>query len=303
MKITDMILVTENWKGAEINSLMDIRDYLELIDKDSWLSRKELAENMVELGKTLKDKDGWAEIYFAANKTVSARYCADEEQLGSFLRGNYNSMEQEWRFDEQHCSEVCLEQLKAIGMDKKGWITGAGLHYEKREAQFRQGQILHNFNNRDYRVLECLSDKNLLVMDVKSGAFTVALGVNLYARCPKGAEPTKQNSRIGIEWDHGHYLSAKPSEIDFRRLKQEYGTPEPIKNLHDYRSYLRSQFYMFHILSQDELATDSIKSAAVNAMYEEFGTGKTDTFEENLEDGKYDAGYTHEKKQKKERAI
>ena len=60
---------------------------------------------------------------------------------------------------------------------------------------------------------------------------------------------------------------------------------------------------MFHILSQDELATDSIKSAAVNAMYEEFGTGKTDTFEENLEDGKYDVGYVHEIKSKKERAI
>ena len=60
---------------------------------------------------------------------------------------------------------------------------------------------------------------------------------------------------------------------------------------------------MFHALSQDELATDAIKSAAVDAMYEEFGTGREDVFEDRLEDGKYDAGFTHEYSQQRKRAM
>jgi len=223
MDITDMILVTENYKGAETNYLMDISDYLNRIDGDGYFSKNELAENMCELGRTLAWQDDWTEIYFAANKTVSARYCADEEQLGMFLQGYYNDTKQEWWFDEQMCSEACLKKLKDIGMDKKGWITGVGLHYEKMETVFQQGQILHNFNNRDYRVMECLSEKNLILQDVKSGNFVVGLGVTAYMRSPADETPTKDNTRIGIEWDYGVYLPNMLSAIDFKVFKEKYG--------------------------------------------------------------------------------
>lgn len=225
MEITDMILITENCKGTETNYLLDMDDYLGFIDKDSYLSRSELAQNMCELGRTLRENADWAEIYYAPNKTVSARYCADEEQLGDFLRGCYNSTEQEWRFEEQRCSASCLKKMKDIGMDKKGWITGIGLHYEKVDAVYKQGQILHNFNNRDYRVMECLSEKNLILMDVKSSSFVVGLGVTMYARSPAGETPVKDNTRIGIEWDHGVYLPNMLSAIDFKVLKEKYGMP------------------------------------------------------------------------------
>jgi hypothetical protein len=191
----------------------------------------------------------------------------------------------------------------AFCKDWRQYMENIGMHYTKLDDGFEQGQIIHNFNNHDYRVMECLSERKLLVMDVNSGSFTIAIGAALYARHPSGSEPTKENSMVGVEWNHGVYLSSTPSAIDFRKIRQEYGTPEKIETVHDYRSHLRKQFYMFETLSQDELATDTIKSAAVKAMYEEFGTGREDVFEDNLEDGKYDAGFTGKNREEKVRAI
>lgn len=204
MNITDMILVTENHKGSETNSVMDFMDFLEFAVKESWLSVKELAEDMATLGRTCGAKEKWMESCFAENTTLFARYCADEKQLEAFLRGGYNT-DKEWKFDKRRCSEDCLDCLKAldIGMDKG--------------------------------------------------------------------------------------------------FQQEYGTPGQMKKLDDYCSRLRNQFNLFYSLSQNELATDCIRSEATKAMYEEFGTGRRELFLKNLESGKYDSGITREKKQQRAR--
>lgn len=115
MNITDMILVTENHKGSETNSLMDLLDFIDFAVKESWLSLKELAEDMATLGLTCGEKEKWMESCFAENTTLFARYCADEKQLEAFLQGGYNT-DKEWKFDEQRCSENCLDCLKALGI-------------------------------------------------------------------------------------------------------------------------------------------------------------------------------------------
>lgn len=206
MNITDMILVTEKHKGSETNSIMDLLDFIDFAVKESWLSLKELAEDMETLGRTCGGKEKWMESCFAENTTLFARYCADEKQLEAFLRGSYNT-DKEWKFDEQRCSENCLDCLKGLGIS---------------------------------------TDK---------------------------------------------------------RSEQEYEMPGQMKKLDEHRSRLQNQFNLFYTLSQNALATDSIKSEAVKAMYEEFGTGRQEVFINNLEDGKYDPGFTHEAKQRKERAI
>ena len=182
MNITDMILVTENCEGSETNSLMDLLDFIDFAVKESWLSLKEVAENT----------------------TLFARYCADEKQLEAFLQGGYNT-DKEWKFDEQRCSENCLDCLKALGISKD------------------------------------------------------------------------------------------------KRSEQEYGTPGQMKKLDEHRSRLQNQFNLFYTLSQNELATDRIKSEAAKAMYEEFGTGRREVFQKNLESGKYDPGFAHEEKQQRAR--
>ena len=74
MKITEIVLVTENWKGTEKNCLMTAEDYLKYLDLDKFDSRKDVAEAMLELGKTFGDESEWSEHYFAANVTVYARF-------------------------------------------------------------------------------------------------------------------------------------------------------------------------------------------------------------------------------------
>ena len=83
MDLKDMILVTENDRGTEINMLMTLDDYKSFI---AIHDMSELADNLLQLGRTLGDADNFAEYYRAANVTVSVRFCLDDIQLGLFFR-------------------------------------------------------------------------------------------------------------------------------------------------------------------------------------------------------------------------
>ena len=116
MDLKDMILVTENDRGTETNMLMTLDDYKSFIAVDDM---SELADNLLQLGRTLGEADNFAEYYRAANVTVSARFCLDDIQLGHFLQGLYNDSK-EFRFDKEASSSECVAKLKEIGMTDKG---------------------------------------------------------------------------------------------------------------------------------------------------------------------------------------
>lgn len=103
------------------------------------------------------------------------------------------------------------------------------------DTVFEQGQTHHNLNGSDYRVMEKLSDRNLLLMDIKTGNFVVAQGTNLFARHPRGVEATENNSLMGIEWGQVLYLGSTPSTIDFRHIRQEYGTKRTTEDIYHFR--------------------------------------------------------------------
>lgn len=147
MDLKDMILVTENDRGTETNMLMTLDDYKSFIAVDDM---SELADNLLQLGRTLGEADNFAEYYRAANVTVSARFCLDDIQLGQFLQGLYNDSK-EFRFDKEASSSECVAKLKEIGMTDKGWVDDFNLHYESVDRSFERGQTFHNFNDHDYR--------------------------------------------------------------------------------------------------------------------------------------------------------
>ena len=93
--------------------LMTLDDYKSFIAIDDM---SELADNLLQLGRTLGDADNFAEYYRAANVTVSARFCLDDIQLGHFLQGFYNDSK-EFRFDKEASSYECVAKLKEIGMN------------------------------------------------------------------------------------------------------------------------------------------------------------------------------------------
>lgn len=226
MKIQDMILVMENIKGKEKNMLMTLQEYKEAYLFVSSLSREESAQLLKELFDT-KFSDagtGWAERYITANKSYYAKFCSSSDELQCFLLGTYND-DKGFQFDREESSVECLWALEEYNLDVNGAAKGNMFHYEQKEHDFKQGEILHNFNGTDYKIMECYSENNFLMMNMASGQFVAAIGVQYYARYPHAGEYTEENAEVGIEWGHGVYLSATPSEIDFVGLRAEYCEP------------------------------------------------------------------------------
>jgi len=226
MKIQDMILVIRNIKGREKNMLMTLEEYKEAHLFVSSLSREESAQALKELFDTKLSEagKGWAEIYIAANNSCYAKFCGSSDELQCFLCGSYND-DKEFQFDREESSVECMWALEEYNLDVNGEAKGSMFHYEQEGHEFKQGEILHNLNGTDYKVMECYSENNLLLMNMASGQFLVAVGVQCYSRYPYAGEYTKENAETGIEWGHGVYLSATPSEIDFVGLRSEYCEP------------------------------------------------------------------------------
>lgn len=297
MNLTDIVLVTENDKGTETNMLMIVDDYKRFVDIEDL---SDLSEHMLLLGRTLGEADNFAEYYRTANVTVFARLCRDDVQLGHFLQGIYNDSK-EFRFDKEASSPECIVKMKEIGMTDRGWIDDFILHYEKNDRTFERGQTFHNFNDHDYMVLEALSPRNLVVMDMKSGSLTIALGATEYKRYPKDEKPTNDNTTIGVSWEHGIYLGSTLSTTNFRMYKKEYGTPEKVEDIYDYRAKLKRKFYFLEDLSKDDDIPKKIQNDILHEIYEKFSTLEDDTFIDRLEDGKYDAGFVKEPEQREHR--
>ena len=226
MKIQDMVLVIENTKGNEKNMLMTLKEYKEAYLFVSCLSREESAQALKELFDTKLSGagTGWAERYITANQSYYAKFCSGSDELQCFLHGSYND-DKEFRFDREESSRECMWALEEYNLDVNGAAKGFMFHYKQREHEFQSGEVLHNFNGTDYKVIECYSKKNLLMMNMASGAFMVAVGVAYYERYPHAGEHTKDNAEMGIQWDRGEYLSARPSDIDFAALRAEFCEP------------------------------------------------------------------------------
>lgn len=226
MKIQDMVLVIENTKGSEKNMLMTLKEYKEEYLFVASLSREQSAELLKDLFDTKFSEagKGWAECYITANKSYYAKFCNSSDELQCFLHGSYND-DKKFQFDREKSSRECMWALEEYNLDVSGGAKGFMFHYEQREHEFKQGEVLHNFNGTDYKVMERYSDNNLLMMNMASGQFLVAVGVQYYFRYPNAGEYIKDNAEAGVEWGHGVYLSATPSEIDFVGLRAEYCEP------------------------------------------------------------------------------
>jgi hypothetical protein len=301
MELNKMILVIENRKGTESNYLLNFEDY-----KDTVLTAFDDAPSKVaiairELCESWVDEKCWAEIYFMANKSLAVRYCTNEVQLRAFLKGGFNCTEQEGIFDESRCSKECLETLSGVGMKTDGRGTDIRYKYERVAKVYEQGEILRNFNGMNYRVLEKLSGRNLLIFNEKKCEYTVAVGINYFLRFPENETHSINNQMYGIEWESGHYYGQTPSKIDFKEIREQYGEVKVVKTLEDYRESLEEKFYMYRKIIDSNNLNASVKEAAQNSMYEEFSTGKVESFRNNLKNSMYDTSFFSVQEVKKER--
>ena len=289
MKLEDIILVKENMKGSVMNYLSTLDDFMLIhtgLKTDSIVMSSQIA---LDLAKTLTDEWKWSIVEFSEYKRIEARFCTSEAQLRGFLDGRFDNPEQKTVFAEQLCNAYCLDKVARLGIRLDGSINGKiQFTYKAVERKYVQGDILHNFNGSDYRVMEKFSARNLLLMDVNKGNMLVAIGTGTYTRYPKDEIPMEDNQTIAIEWDHGVYLGATPSGIDFGLLREKYGVVREVENLSDFRTQQSDIFLFYKKIVESPLLETSVKEAAMNVMYDIFMTGREEVFRENLDSGKYD---------------
>ncbi len=291
MKIEDMIMVINNHKGIEKNFLCTFESFVKQHLANACDNYFEVAEVVSELNHASAKDNSFCEIYFASNKTMYARYCRDMNELRMFIAGKLNDGMTNV-FEEDFCDKECLDVLYRLGISTDRSMAIAKYpHYEILESNLEQGEIYHNFNGSDYRLMEKYSDRNMLFMDVNSGQFVVGIGVDFFCRYPQGEDKRSDLCETGIEWGHGLYLGNTPSTINFALLRREHGVEKEIDTIEAYRASLTEKFETYHSLAKNEAISDSVREAATNAMYEEFGTGKRDTFLCKRNDGDYDKGF------------
>lgn len=297
MKLEDMIMVVENHKGTETNYLLNLTDYMgeALRIWDGYA--EDMAGAIGTLYGTKEGEKDWSDLYISADKSIHASFCRSEPQLRGFLSGYFN--DGEWSFDEERCSKDCLDVLRIHNMKTDGQPQFPYLHYERMEHSFHAGEVLHNLNGNDYRVLAALSQKNLLVMGMTDSQIIVGLGVQLYGRYPKDERPDSDSMVTGIEWDHGVYLGNDITAVDFDILRQEYGEPDMVENVHDMRDKLRRNFWMQKNVEMKEGMPQRVRNAAKDCLENMFGTREPDVFDKMLDKGMYDGIYSAREEQKK----
>ena len=159
----DMIMVTENWKGTETNMLLNFTDYMRDIVFHTNKEKMEIALEVLELEHTRDLREEWVETYLAANKSYSARYCADYNQLLQFLKGKLNDDIEEVRFDCERCSRDCLEKLQELGISIYGKVVQESeITQEVRDYEVEVKEVLSRIETVHADSLEDAIDK---VMD------------------------------------------------------------------------------------------------------------------------------------------
>ena len=296
MKLGDMVMVVENHKGTETNFLLNLTDYMEAALKLWGEHAEDMAGVVSTLYETKAGKKDWSDLYFAANKSIHASFCTGEAQLRGFLAGNFN--DGEWSFDEGRCSGECLDVLRIYNLKTDGHSLFPYLHHERVDHTFHAGEVLHNMNGNDYRVLAALSPDDLLAMSLTDSQLIVGRGVKLYERYPKGERPDDESVVTGIEWDHGVYLGQDITRIDFDILKQEYGEPDRVENVSDLRDMVRKNFWMQKNVEMKEGLPGRVRNAARDGLEDTFGTSEPDVFDKMLDKGMYDGMYHAKEEQK-----
>ena len=287
MKLEYIIMVLEKQKETETNYLMNLTDYMGEALQLWGRYAEDMAGVVSTLYRTKEDQKEWSDLYFSADKSIRASFCTGEEQLRGFLAGNFN--DGEWSFDEGRCSGECLEVLRIYNLKTDGHSLFPYLHHERVEHTFHAGEVLHNMNGNDYRVLAALSPDDLLVMSLTDSQLIVGRGVKLYERYPKGERPDDDSVVTGIEWDHGVYFGSDITRVDFDILKQEYGEPDRVENVSDMRDMVRRNFWMQKNVEQKEGLPDRVRNAARDCLENTFGTSEPEVFDKGMYDGMYHA--------------
>lgn len=219
MRLSDILLVTISDEYRPRNGIFTYEELKEYCTERMGCSDKDL---LLLAEKVLMDrKEKQVQI---GSYQLEIGYCMRESQLLGFLcrtEDGYKNKQNESLI----CSKDCEMFLYNRGFAKDGKLMLASVKYEVQDMNFKEGQVIENFNGNRYQVMEVYKKDNLLLKNEDTSEFMVAYGICYYVRFPVMEEGNPVHTEYGVEWQHGRYLDGLlPSQIDFVQLKQEYGT-------------------------------------------------------------------------------
>lgn len=210
MKLNDMLFVIARRQDAETNMLMTFGEYRERVLYYWCQTMEGAARHIEEILTGRQDKDSWAKIDHGKDYGYDVRFCHGEQDLKDFLHGHFNSWP-EWYLDTGRCSDECLRALEEYNFDRNGVSIGDTYRYKEQKHHIGQGEFLQDFGGIDYRVLECYSRNNMLLLNQETGSLLVAVDVKIYHRYPYAGKATEENREVGIKWKKAVYLNPVPS--------------------------------------------------------------------------------------------
>ena len=225
MKFSGMLFVISHCGPAETNMLMTFDEYRERVLYYWCQSMNQAARHIEKILTQRGNTEAWAKINHGKDYGYDVRFCLGERDLKDFLHGHFNSWP-EWYLDPDRCSEKCLRALEEYNIDRTGVSTGASFRYVEQKRCIGQGELLRDFDGSGYRVLECYSRGNMLLLNQETGKLLAAVGVKCYDRYPYAGASLEKNRETGIKWEKAVDLNPVPSRIDFKALKEEYGKQE-----------------------------------------------------------------------------
>ena len=149
MKAEDMVMVIENRKGQETNSLLTFDDFIKqhiVPFANDKLEAVFMARELMDIRS--KKIDSWADWYHSANQSFYARICANNQEISYILCGTFND-DKNIRFDEDNSSKEYLEELRSRGMTTDGKHTVGQYSYQELGRDLAVGEILHTFHGCD----------------------------------------------------------------------------------------------------------------------------------------------------------
>ena len=168
----------------------------------------------------------------------------------------------------------------------KGSVFDVAVDLREGSATFGQwyGVLLSEENKKQFFIPKGFAHGFLVLSDVAEFCYKVT---DFYHPGDEGGLAWN-DPEIGIEWEHGVYLSSKPSRIDFQGIREDYGGTKMEKDREDIRLEQEDYFTQLHKLANNPHCSEDIRELLSEIMRAEFCTDKVDKFHQNLSAGIYD---------------
>lgn len=268
MSNSDILLVIERKADFEINYIL----------KNNSSNFKKLEECNVDV-EQINDFS-----FNLVGSSYIAKFCGDNKELVDFYNGKYNSLDN-YKMKLDKSDRFITNKLK-------GFLRP---HYEKKELSVNVGDVIHNTNGSDYKIIDILdkreSSMDVLLIETKSMNIVAAHGLQYYD--VKYGEKNIEGglSESGYEWGSGIYYGPISNETNMRAIYISNipdGKEAPAQDIYEHRQRVLQEYVSTNQILNDTRYDVAIREVAADVLANKFYDMDYKAFDKALLDGRFD---------------